>query len=125
FASYVFFCGDAHQRHAALATDRLCQVIEVVDQSKLVSELTAIHRALSGKAQLDPYPFAAVGRRCRVMAGPFEGLEGIVVQRDQITRLILQVSVLGGGAALEIDSSLLEPVEDQGTTGSGRRRHGQ
>jgi transcription antitermination factor NusG len=112
FPSYVFFCGCEDQRLAALMTNRLCQVIPVPDQQTLTTELTAIERALSSKAQLDPYPFAAVGRRCRVTAGPFQGCEGVVVRRDQVARLVLQVSILGAGAALEIDSSLLEPVGD-------------
>ncbi|HEY1628291.1 MAG TPA: transcription termination/antitermination NusG family protein, partial [Tepidisphaeraceae bacterium] len=44
FSSYVFFCGDVHSRQAALATDRLCQVIAVNDQTKLRDDLSAIER---------------------------------------------------------------------------------
>ena len=111
FPSYVFFCGDEEARLAALQTNRLCQVIEVTDQGQMVDELTAIERALEGKAELDPYPFAAEGCHCRVTAGPFEGLEGIVAQRTGTARLVLQVSILGQGASMEIDADLLEAVD--------------
>lgn len=111
FPSYVFFCGGDDARLAALTTNRLCQVIEVADQRQIVAELAAVQQALAGEAELDPYPFAAAGRRCRVTAGPFQGLEGIVASRANVTRLVLQVSILGQGAAMEIDADLLEPVD--------------
>ncbi len=111
FTSYVFFCGTDEDRYTAMTTDRLCQTIPVKDQTRFVSEISAVQRALAGDAKLDPHPFAAIGRRCRVKAGPFEGIEGVVVHRNKIARLVLQVSILGQGAAIEIDADLLEPAD--------------
>ena len=98
FPSYVFFCGTPEDRYAALATNRLCRVIETPDQSGLLGELRALELALTHKAVLDLYPFAAIGRRCRVRTGPFEGIEGVVIERGGPTRLVLQVKMLGQGA---------------------------
>ena len=111
FSSYVFFCGDEEDRYAAMTTNRLCSTIEVHDQEGLLAELAAIEKALAGKAQLDPYPSLAVGRRCRIRAGAFQGLEGIVVRRNKLTRIVLQVSILGQGAAMEIGADLLEVLD--------------
>jgi transcription antitermination factor NusG len=111
FAGYVFFCGSETDRHTALLTDRLAKVIEVRDQRRLVKELSATHRVLLHKVALDPYPFAAVGRRVRVAMGPLEGTEGVVVRRDGRDRLVLQVSILGQGSAMEIAPELLEPID--------------
>ncbi|NLF32417.1 MAG: antitermination protein NusG [Planctomycetes bacterium] len=110
FPSYVFFCGGEEDRYHALATNRLCQTLEAPDRERLVGELVQLQRALASRAQLDPYPFAAVGARCRVKAGPLRGLDGIVIRRDKTARLVLQVSMLGQGAAVEVDASLLEPA---------------
>jgi hypothetical protein len=110
FAGYVFFCGDEDARFQALASDCLCQVIKVREQERLIGELQAIETALAGKAEMNLYPFAVAGQRCRVTAGPFEGLEGIVVHWAGRSRLVLQVTMLGRGACLEIDVDLLEPV---------------
>lgn len=110
FSGYVFFCGTEADRYAALATNRLCQAIRILDQESVARELLSIERAMANKAQLDPYPFAAQGQRCRVTSGPFQGLEGIVVQRTNLARLVLQVTILGQGASLEIDVDLLEPI---------------
>jgi transcriptional antiterminator RfaH len=111
FSSYVFFCGSEEDRYAAMATNRLCKTIEVIDQESLVKELLSIEKALLGKARLDPYPFAAVGKACRVAAGPFAGIEGSVIERSKVSRLVLHVGILGQGAAMEIDSDLLEPID--------------
>jgi len=110
FASYVFFCGSEDDRYAAMTTNRLCQTIEVADQAALIDELLMIEKALDLKAKLDPYPFAVAGQRCRITAGPFMGLEGTVVERSKPARLVLEVSILGQGAVIEIDADLLEPV---------------
>ena len=111
FTSYVFFCGGELDRYAALKTDRLCQVIPIVDQDKLKNELLALEKALAGNIDIDPYPFAAVGKRCRVTAGALMGMEGIVIERKDRARIVLSVSILGQGASVEIDNDLLEPAE--------------
>jgi transcriptional antiterminator RfaH len=111
FTSYVFFCGSELDRHNAMATGRLCQTIPVPDKAKFVAEIAAIEKALTGGAVLDPYPHAAVGMRCRVSAGPFLGMEGVVLQRGKLARLVLEISILGQGALVEIDADLLEPAE--------------
>lgn len=111
FPSYVFFCGSEQDRYKALVTDRLCQTIDVVDQARLIDELVAIEKALVGKAELDLYPQPAIGSRYRIMAGAMKGLEGVVVQISRRARLVLEVKLLGQGAAMEIDKDLLEPVE--------------
>lgn len=108
FPSYIFVCGHEEDRYTAMTTNRFSNVLPVADQDSLRRELVSLSKALAGKAVLDPYPFAAKGARCRVTAGPFQGLEGVVIRRRRIARLVLHVDVLGRGAAMEIDAALLE-----------------
>ena len=108
FTSYVFFCGDENARYTALTTDRLCQTIAIPDQEQFLSQIAAVHKAMSSNAQLDPYPFLATGKRCRIVGGPFMGIEGIVISRDRKARIVLEVSILGQAVVMEIDPSLLE-----------------
>lgn len=110
FTSYVFFCGGERDRYQAMTTGRLCRTIDAPNQGGFVAEIAAVEKALRGHGVLDPYPFAAVGERCRVACGPFAGLEGIVVHRGKTARLVLEVSILSQGACLEIDTDLVEPA---------------
>ncbi len=111
FPGYVFFNGDEESRYQALTTNRIAQVIEVVDQDQLVRELDQIHRALSAGAPLDPHPYLKSGARCRVKAGPLADMEGMVVRRKGVTKLILRVDILGQAAAVEIEGDLLESLD--------------
>jgi transcription antitermination factor NusG len=113
FPSYVFFAGDFDVRQKAIATNRLCRVIEVFDQRRLIAELSATNRVLEAKLHLDPYPFAVAGSRVRVASGPLEGIEGIVLRReDHIHRLILQVTMLGQATAVDIEADRLDPITE-------------
>ena len=117
FGSYVFFCGDEETRYQAMTTNRLCTVLPVAEPERFLGELDQIHRAILGEAKMDPYPGLAEGRLARVRAGSFQGLEGTIVEWAGQTRLVLQVAMLGQGAAVEIDADLLDPIEGEAPTG--------
>ena len=111
FTSYVFFCGTEQDRYTALTTNRVCQTIEIADQDGLIEELLSIEKALVSKAVIDNYPRLPKGRRCRIISGPMMGIEGVVIRRkDAKARMVLEVTILGQGTVVEIDSDLLEPI---------------
>lgn len=111
FPGYVFFCGDEDDRLGALKTSRIARIIDVPDQGRLVDELSAIRRLVESGMSVDPYPSLTTGKRCRVRSGPLRDVEGAVARRKGATRFVVEVSILGQGAAVEIDGDLLEPVD--------------
>ncbi len=110
FSGYVFFSGDLEDGYAAISARRACRIIQVVNQERFLDELEQIRLALARGAELYKCPFAVVGVRCRVIKGPFEGIEGVVSQQLRANRLALQIEALGQSAVLEIDADLLEPI---------------
>ena len=110
FSSYVFLRGTLEEAYQADRTRYVAQIIRVVDQEKLDSELTSIQVALSHEAQLEVYAYLKKGMRVEVRSGPFSGLKGVVEDRKS-NRLFLQVDMLSAAVTLEIDGSLLEPVD--------------
>lgn len=111
FSNYVFVRGPLEVTYFAMTTKRVVSVIPVHDQEGFERDLKQISLALAGGAELNPYRYLAVGRRVRVTAGPFKDVEGLIEEKPKPDRLILQIDVLGRAAGLEIDASLLEPVE--------------
>jgi len=112
FPSYVFFCGTEHDRYSAIATNRLSQIIEVTDQETLLVELVNIEKALLSKSVIDNYPGLAVGNVCRVISGPMMGIEGVIIKKDNVkARMVIEVTILGQGVVVEIDSDILEPIQ--------------
>ena len=110
FPSYVFLDSELETAYEAVSTKRVCSIIEVPDQEQFANEIAHIERAITGQASLDLYPFAVVGRHCRVLSGPFQGIEGVVSSRLGPSRLALQIRTLGQAALLEIDADLIEPI---------------
>ena len=111
FPGYVFLRGSLDQAYSADRTRRVANVIRVADQNEINAELKSLSVALTLRVPLDPYPYLKNGVKVRVKAGPMQGMQGVVERRGEWNRLILQVNILGQAASLEIDGSLLEPVD--------------
>lgn len=111
FPSYVFAWAPPEAAYPVIASKRAVGTIRAGDQERLDRELLHLRLAVQGDADLDPYPFLDRGRSVRVTAGPFRGVEGVVDERRGHDRLILQIHTLGRATALEIDPSLLEPLD--------------
>jgi transcription antitermination factor NusG len=111
FACYLFVRGFPYHAYQAIAARRAARIIAVADQSQFEHEIAQIRMALEGGADLGPYRLFTRGRRVRIASGPFEGLEGMVEDRLRQDRLILRVQAIGRALSLEIDASLLEPLD--------------
>lgn len=111
FSGYLFFCGTERDRLEVLRTNRVATVIDVVDQSKLVAELTQIESALGAGAELQPHKYIKAGQLCRVIAGPLAELEGVFVKSQTHSRLVLKVDMLGQATSVEVDADMIELIE--------------
>lgn len=111
FGGYLFFCGRDEDRTELMRTDRVANLIEVKDQERLVRELVQIEQALKAGAPLAPHKYIKTGQKCRVIAGPLLGLEGVVTTTKGAMRLLLQVDMLGQAASVEIDVDMIEVAD--------------
>ncbi len=112
FSGYLFFCGGESERLEVLRTNRVASLIEVRDQAKLLRELLQIQQAIAAGVPLVPHQYIKEGQRCRVTTGPLADLHGIVVQSKTVARLVLQVDMLGQATSVEIDTDILELIEE-------------
>jgi len=112
FSGYLFFCGEENQRIELLQTNRVANLIEVKDQKRLSDELLQIEQALRTGAPLVPYRYVKTGQHCQVIAGPLADLQGIVVRTRNTTRLVLQIDMLGQAASVEIDTDMIEVIDE-------------
>jgi len=111
FGGYLFFCGREEDRTELMRTDRVANLIEVKDQEQLVKELVQIEQALRAGAPLTAHKYIKTGQKCRVVAGPLLGLEGVVTTTRGAMRLLLQVDMLGQAASVEIDIDMIEVLD--------------
>lgn len=110
FPGYVFV-------HMPLSSK--VQVLEVPGAVRLVSfngqpavlpaeEIETLRNRLSGEARVEPHPYLRVGRKVRVLSGPFRGLEGILVRRKDRSRLVFSIDLIQRSLAIEVDEADLE-----------------
>jgi len=111
FASYLFFNGDEEQRHRALNTHRIANVLSVTSQDRFIGELRQLHRVLSARVDLQLHSTLKAGDWVRVVGGPLLGTEGIVTGRLSRTRLVLNVAMLGQSVSVRVDSDALERID--------------
>lgn len=72
-------------------------------------ELEALRNSLSRQLRVKPHPYLTIGRRVRVMRGPLEGLEGVLVRRKGQFRLILSVDLIQRSIIVDLDAADVSP----------------
>ena len=112
FTGYLFFCGKEEHRIEVLRTNRVANIIEVHDQEALINELSQVETALKAGVPIVPEVYIQKGQWVRVKGGALMGLEGVVEDVKNFTRLVLQVNMLGQAAGIEIDIDMIEPIEE-------------
>lgn len=112
FPCYVFFRGEIGRRLAVLTTPGVQNIVSIANQAVVIqsSEIEGIRQAVGSGARVEPHPFLKCGDRVRVKCGPLAGLEGVLVRKKNIYRLLLSVEMLGKAAAVEVDATLTERI---------------
>ena len=110
FPGYIFINSNSQNWHFGVASRHMARIIRVPDQGMIASELAGLEKALVDSPQALVLPKLAVGDLCRVTSGPLQGVVGVAVELNGLTHVVLNVSILGNGAAVPVEASLLERV---------------
>jgi transcription antitermination factor NusG len=121
FPCYVFVRGGLNRRLHIMTTPGVHMILSKGDRVALISEdeIQAVRRIVMGPSRVEPHPFLKCGGRVRVTRGPLEGIEGILVRKKNLFRLVLSVDMLTQSVAVEIDASDVEPVSPSGQESLG------
>jgi transcription antitermination factor NusG len=112
FPGYVFVRGGPALRLQVLTTPGVHMILNRGDQAATIpeEEIQAIRRTVEGNYHVEPHPFLKCGQRVRVKCGSLSGIEGILVRKKSVFRLVLSVQMLAQSVAVEIDAADVEPV---------------
>jgi len=113
FNSYLFLLGDDFARVEALRSNRLANVLEIVDQGTLIKDLRQVYQMLSSGLTVVPEPVMPVGARVRIKTGPLMGIEGTVIRRGKRDEFVAVVQFLGRGATVELEDWQVERIDDE------------
>jgi transcription antitermination factor NusG len=112
FPCYVFLNGGLEHRLQILTTPGIHGFVSYGGQPAAIpdTEMEAIRRVLENGVRVEPHPFLKYGDRVRIKSGALAGIEGILVRKRNLSRLVLSVEMLGKAASMEVDAFQVEPA---------------
>lgn len=112
FPCYVFLKGGIERRLQIITTPGIYGLVSCAGQPAAIpdAEIEAIRRVIESGVPVEAHPFLKCGSRVRVKCGLLAGIEGILVRKKNVSRLVLSVEMLGTSAAIEVGAFQVEPV---------------
>jgi transcription antitermination factor NusG len=68
-------------------------------------EMEILQSGLSQGLGAEPHPFLTVGRRVRITAGPFVGLEGVLKRKKNSLRVVVSLELIQRSVAVDVDEA--------------------
>ncbi len=110
FSGYVFVKGSDEERGRVMSSRRVSSVIPVHDETQLVRDLHQVRTLIECDAPLTIEGRLVAGDRVRVKHGAMQGIEGVIIRRDNGNRLLVAVSYMQQGVSIQIDDYMVEPL---------------
>jgi transcription termination/antitermination protein NusG len=112
FPGYLF----VHiQLHAKLNVLRVPGVVRLVGSSQGPSEIPPeeiepLQQAMVSKGQIAPHDCVKVGSRVRVMHGPFAGITGCLVRKENQLRVVVAMESIHQAFSMQVDLRDMEVI---------------
>jgi transcription antitermination factor NusG len=112
FPGYVFVHLALQNRLQVLQVPGVASLVGFAGKPAVVpeDEFARIRELLNRTPGAAPHPFLRVGRRARVLDGPFAGLEGIIVRRNNRKRLVISLEMIERSVAVELGEASLQAI---------------
>jgi len=72
-------------------------------------EMEILRKGICQSLRAEPHPFLTVGRRVRIIRGPFAGLEGVVKRKKSGMRVVVSLELIQRSVAVDVDATDLRP----------------
>lgn len=115
FPNYVFVFARYDRRGTILSTPGVYDFVRMGGSPAAIpgEEIEAIRRVVEGGLQAEPHPFLKSGDLVRVKSGPLEGVEGILIRKKSLYRLVLSVELVARSISVEVEAADVERVSSQ------------
>ncbi len=112
FPGYVFVRGGLDRRLEIVMTPGVQTILFYGEQVAAIpeTEIHNIRRMVEGPYRVEPHPYLKCGETVRITRGSLKGIEGVLVRKKNLYRMVLSMDLLHQSVAVEIDASDVEPV---------------
>lgn len=111
FPSYIFSSFDGEGRLNLLKTNNVLRILEPPSRRQLLRELAQVRQALNVDPSLVSCLALRRGRRVKIHAGPFMGVEGVIQSLRGRTKVCLNVDMIGRAVAVEVNREFLKVID--------------
>ncbi|HLJ90097.1 MAG TPA: UpxY family transcription antiterminator [Candidatus Angelobacter sp.] len=112
FSSYVFVKIDIQERLRVLDVPGIVRLVGFKGKPVALpdGEMEKLQRGLGAALLAEPHPFLTVGRKVRIVRGPFEGFDGILLRRRATPRVVLSIELIQRSICIEVDIDMIQPI---------------
>jgi transcription antitermination factor NusG len=112
FPGYLFVRFAAGERLRVLEVPGVVRLVGFNGQPYPVpnAEIESLRSGIQNTVRFVPHPYLAVGSRVRIKHGPLQGIEGILLRRKNVYRVVLSLHWIARSAAVEVDAADVERI---------------
>jgi transcription antitermination factor NusG len=113
FPGYVFVKMDVKERMRVVVISGVVRMVGYGNHPSPIpqSDMEIITNCLQLGNLAKPTSFLALGCKVRVVSGPLQGLEGILLRKKGVARLVLSVNMIQSSVAVEVDENDVLPTD--------------
>src|SRR5215472_12273701 len=112
FPGYVFVRISLGQRMSVLQIPSVVHLVSAKGQPVPIADqdMERLRAGLSASLCARPHPFLTVGRLVRIIRGPLQGLEGILVRGKGLTRVVVSLEMIQRSISVDLETDAVEPI---------------
>jgi transcription antitermination factor NusG len=111
FPSYIFVRVPRRERVRVLEVPGVLSVVSAAGKPVPLpeSEIEALRSSIPF-INCEPHPYLIVGEKARVKSGSLAGMEGVLLRKKGVLRVVLSLDLIMQSVAVEVDADNVEPV---------------
>src|SRR6266446_9827203 len=112
FPGYVFVRLALRDRLRALETPSVVRLVGFNGRPTALpdKEMEALRTCVAAGLAAEPHVYLTVGRRVRIKTGPLAELEGVLIRKKNMFRVVLSLDLIARSAAVEVDAADVQRI---------------
>lgn len=112
FSGYCFARFPWTDRTPVLMVSGVVEIVGAASRGQPIpdTEINALKALMASSLPYDAHPYLREGTAVRVVRGPLEGVQGILLRKAKRYRLVVAVHLIQQAAAVELDAADVVPV---------------
>ena len=113
FSGYLFGYFALRDKVAVLETVGVARLVGINGRPMPIPEdqIVVVRTMMEHRLPCSPHPYLVEGMRVRIKCGLLAGTEGILIQKKQRHRLVINVDIIQQAMTIEVDSATIEPLD--------------